>query len=256
MLLQLLWDNILATQWVLLESPFLFMLIALVAEFCLCLLYTALDLYSGRVPFHKMAAMAAQAALGFLPFIGMHMYGSAIIKMTLPTQAPTLFQFMVQLVGCTLIGDFFHYSTHRMLHSNPWLRNHIHKSHHDYEGSLFSWAVMEVHPVEVAMITTAIYSPFWLFAHPLVIWTFAFFASLNATAAHSGYEGGFASFHMPYALTASDHQLHHDRNSTKNFGNIFRIWDILFETYAINNKLPALSIWQVWTETVSNHKKE
>ena len=68
-LLQPVWDAILSTNSVLLESPFLFMLIALVAEFCLCLLYTALDLYTARVPFQKMAIMAGKAALGF-PKVG------------------------------------------------------------------------------------------------------------------------------------------------------------------------------------------
>lgn len=113
--------------------------------------------------------------------------------------------------------------------------------HHEYEGSLYSWVGMQVHPVEVAMITVAIYSPMLIFAHPMVLWTFAFCATLNATFAHSGYEGGFSSVGVPQALTSADHQLHHEKNSTKNYGNILRIWDKMFGTYDNHVKHPTLS---------------
>ena len=93
------------------------------------------------------------------------------------------------------------------------------------------------------MITLAIYTPLLLIAHPMVLWVFAFFATMNATVAHSGYEGGLASLGLPYALTSSDHQLHHDLNSTKNYGNILRVWDYLFNTYGVNSKHPTISIW-------------
>ena len=105
---------------------------------------------------------------------------------------------------------------------------------------------MQVHPLEVFMITCAIYSPFIVFSvHPLVLWSFAFLATCNATVAHSGYSGGFASFGIPFALTSDDHQLHHDLNSTRNYGNIFKIWDILFNTYGVSDKHPALHISDV-----------
>ena len=47
--------------------------------------------------------------------------------------------------------------------------------------------------------------------------------------------GTTAAIHA-YTLTSNDHQLHHEKDSTKNYGNIFSIWDRCFGTYGKNNK--------------------
>lgn len=168
---------------------------------------------------------------GLSPVLVMWYSGILIVEQDLPTIAPSLGGFLFQFVTCGVAGDFLHYWTHRLLHHNRFLRHKVHSVHHEYEGSLYSWVGMQVHPVEMAMVTVAIYSPMLAFAHPMVLWTFAFCATLNAAFAHSGYVGGFASVGVPQALASSDHQLHHEKNSTKNFGNILRIWDIMFGTY-------------------------
>jgi sterol desaturase/sphingolipid hydroxylase (fatty acid hydroxylase superfamily) len=96
---------------------------------------------------------------------------------------------------------------------------------------------MQVHPLEVFMITLAIYLPFLLFAHPLVLWCFAFLVTINATIAHSGYKIGFFSMtHVPIFLTAEDHRVHHEQNREQNFGNILNVWDKMFNTYSAPDK--------------------
>lgn len=229
----------------LLRSFFLFMLIAQTTQFVGCAAFSLLDLWFERIPLRKMVPTAMQSVLGFVPFIIMWHFEEPVLRMTIPEAPPSPVDFLAQFVFCGVVGDLLHYLTHRWLHVNATMRNNIHKVHHAYDGPLYSWIGMQVHPVEVTMITCAIYAPFIAFAHPLVLWTFAFLATINATVAHSGYEGGFASFGIPLALTSDDHQLHHDLNSTKNFGNILRVWDLLFATYGKNKKHPALSIWKM-----------
>ncbi len=169
------------------------------------------------------------AALGFIPFV--LIWDNPVLMSTATQPAISPVNFLLQFTVYTVTGDFLHYITHRFLHT-PLLRKYIHHLHHEYEGPLYSWIGMQVHPIEVVMITIAIYSPFVLLSHPFVLWTFTFLATINATVAHSGYDVGFFSVFVPIiCLSSADHQLHHDHNSTKNFGNIFNIWDRWFKTY-------------------------
>jgi sterol desaturase/sphingolipid hydroxylase (fatty acid hydroxylase superfamily) len=220
------WDS--CKDWQLLRSPFFFLLLAQTTQFLGCCIYSAYDYHQKR----PLPRISPTACLGFLPFLAMWAFGTFPYERELPTLAPTPMMFIAQLVICGITGDLLHYWTHRFLHSNVTLRQRIHYVHHANPLPLHSWVGMQVHPVEVVMITFAIYSPFLLFAHPLVLWVFTVLATINATVAHSGYEeGGFVSLFVPFALNAKDHQTHHELNSTKNYGNILRTWDTLFNTY-------------------------
>jgi len=240
---QEIWDSVLSHEAILYRSPLFFLLIAQATQFGGCLIFSFIDLQRHRVPFNLMIGPACVAVFGFLPFFLMWYTEILILEKDLPKKAPNAIQFTIEFVVCGVVGDFFHYWTHIWLHSNKTLKHHVHRIHHEYKGSLYSWVGMQVHPLEVVMITIAIYSPFILFAHPMVLWVFAFLATMNATFAHSGYNGGFSSMYLPFALTSSDHQLHHELNSTKNYGNILQVWDKLFETYGENKKFPTQSLW-------------
>jgi sterol desaturase/sphingolipid hydroxylase (fatty acid hydroxylase superfamily) len=207
---------------VLFRSPFFFLFIAQTMQFSGCLFFSAIDLKTNRIPKELMVKPAAMAVLGFAPFLVMWYTRILLVETELPTKAPTNGIFLLQFVLCGIAGDFFHYCAHRWLHSNKFLRHNVHSVHHNYNGPLYSWIGMEVHPLEVAIITAAIYTPFVLAAHPFVLWTFAMLATSNACCAHSGYHGGFAALRVLYALKSSDHELHHERNSTKNYGNILQ----------------------------------
>lgn len=243
-MLSVIWENVTSQKnSALFRSFFFFLLIAQTTQFTGCVVFSLIDLAKGRVPFKTMVFPALSGALSFVPFIAMWYLDLPVIEIRLPIMAPTWGQVVTQLVLYGCMGDFLHYWMHRLLHSNKILKHKVHVVHHTYDGPLYSWIGMQVHPVEVFMITLAIYTPLVLFAHPLVLWTFAFWATLNATCAHSGYVGGFAAMRFPFALSSDDRQLHHDVNATKNFGNMFRVWDMAFETYAENKKYPAISLW-------------
>lgn len=231
-MIQLFYDFLLELNVPLMRSPVFFLFIAQTTQFSLCLLFSVNDLNLGRVPKERMIIPALNGALGFIPFIVLWWWKSDSWKQTqLPDAAPSLTRLITEIIVFTLIGDFFHYLTHRLLHYNLLLRTHIHSVHHEYEGRLFSWIGMQVHPIEALMINIAIYTPLVLFAHPLSLWILSLGATINAAFAHSGYNGGFSTIGLPYALTSSDHQLHHEKNSSKNFGNIFSIWDRMFGTF-------------------------
>lgn len=242
-MLQPIWTWIVSFDYLLYRSPLFFLLIAHATQFLGCCVFSMLDLKRNRVPLSAMWSIAGESMAGFVPFIAMWYTGVLGMDRDLPKEAPPLLKCVAQLVLCGLSGDFLHYCTHRLLHSNRILRQHIHRVHHEYEGSLYSWVGMQVHPFEVLLITIAIYGPFLLIAHPMVLWVFTFLATANATCVHSGYESGLGSLKMPFALSSSDHQLHHDLNSTKNYGNILRIWDDTFHTYGSTSKHPTQSIW-------------
>lgn len=239
------WKYILSHQCFFLNSPFFFLLIAQTTQFAGCCFFSLIDVLTGRVSLRLMLPTAAMSVLGFVPFVALWYFRIRLFEKALPEEGVSLSLFLLQFLVLGTLGDFFHYLTHVFLHKNKFLRQHVHSIHHKYEGQLYSWIVVQVHPLEVCMITLAIYTPLLLLAHPLVLWTFTFFATLNATFAHSGYEGGFASVGVPLALTADDHQHHHDHNCTKNYGNILRIWDYVFHTYEANTKYPSLSLWKM-----------
>jgi sterol desaturase/sphingolipid hydroxylase (fatty acid hydroxylase superfamily) len=203
-------------------------LIAQIVQFIACTLFTVTDLWWKRVHWQDIMEMAIMSTAGFVPFWCMWQLDLMIVHTVLPLKAPSLWQFIWQFLSCAMIGDFMHYWVHRYLHWDNFFRNHVHSTHHSYQGPLFSWVITQVHPVEVFLINCAIYTPFFLIAHPMVLWTFAAVASLNATVAHSGY-ALWSCF--PSGLTATDHSLHHDLNSTRNYGNIFSMWDRWFGTY-------------------------
>lgn len=229
--MEFIWDSVLSLDWFLFRSPFFFLLIAQTTQFVACLLFSAVDLYRGRIPLHLITSPAINALLGFFPFALMWYTGILFAEVQIQRQAPSLFRYFAELGYLVTIGDFMHYWTHRLLHSNIWLRTHVHSVHHKYEGPLYCWIGMQVHPAEAVMINTAIFTPLVVFAHPMVLWTMTIMATINATFAHSGYHGGFASIGVPMALTSNGHKLHHEHDATKNYGNIFKVWDMVFGTY-------------------------
>ena len=46
---------------------------------------------------------------------------------------------LLNLFACLLLGDILIYWEHRLMHTVPYLRNHIHSVHHEYTA-VFSWA--------------------------------------------------------------------------------------------------------------------
>jgi sterol desaturase/sphingolipid hydroxylase (fatty acid hydroxylase superfamily) len=160
--------------------------------------------------------------MGFVPFVVMWGVGHPLVEIELPATLPELQVSILSFIVCSILADITHYWVHRLLHVVPFLRHNVHYIHHQYEGTLYAWVVMQVHPLEAVLINVSLYWPFVLFAHPIVTWIFAIVGPLYSTIIHSGWTS---------SINAVDHQIHHELNSTRNFGNMFRLWDQLFGTY-------------------------
>ena len=216
--------------------------IAQVTQYVGCLIFTMIDAHTRRdIPYNDAIIKSFVSGAGCLAMYYLltsdyeWMRGDNIIAPT-----PSMFECVGQAVVCTLLSDFMHYWSHRLLHYSTFLRNKVHSTHHSHSGPLYSWVGMDVNPIEAVIVNTCIYLPFVMFAHPYVGYTFALLATINATVAHSGYSrGGLATFGMPCALTPKEHEMHHDVNSTKNFGNILNIWDKWCGTYTNRGRQTA-----------------
>ena len=136
-----------------------------------------------------------------------------------------------------IVFDFFHYGTHRFLHSVPLLYKYIHKKHHEtvYINiySTFHHNPLDLLITNLLPILCATYivplSPFMLTA---IFW----YKTIVELSGHSGKEssGSFIQcIYLPAFLSISlfsrDHLIHHIRPNV-NFSKRFALWDIVFGT--------------------------
>lgn len=133
---------------------------------------------------------------------------------------------------CLLLHDTWFYWTHRLMHRPAWFKA-MHAVHHDSRPPT-AWAAMSFHPVEA--ITGAVVVPVLVLVLPLhigVVGLLLAVMTLMGVTNHMGWEL-FPRWlaHGPagrWLITASHHQLHHDRYRT-NYGLYFRLWDRLCGT--------------------------
>jgi len=133
---------------------------------------------------------------------------------------------------CLLLHDTWFYWTHRLMHRPAWFKA-MHAVHHDSRPPT-AWAAMSFHPLEA--ITGAVVVPVLVLVLPLhigVVGLLLAVMTLMGVTNHMGWEL-FPRWlvHGPagrWLITASHHQLHHDRYRT-NYGLYFRLWDRLCGT--------------------------
>lgn len=154
----------------------------------------------------------------------------------LPTSAPSLFELGSQLTLCLIVGDFFMYWEHRIMHAVPFLRNHIHSMHHEYTAP-FSWAGGWVHPLEILIVVGLQVLPALAFAsHPLTMWIFALFWTTCLIDEHSGHDVWWSPYQLlpftgcPLGGGAAPHDIHHYK-TFKNYSFIFIVWDRIFNSF-------------------------
>jgi sterol desaturase/sphingolipid hydroxylase (fatty acid hydroxylase superfamily) len=140
-----------------------------------------------------------------------------------------------------LIFDFFHYWTHRILHSNRFLYIHIHKKHHKYSypspiltfyHSPFDLIITNSLPQFAAL---ALFPRISFFQFNIIL-VYKSFIEISGHSSKKLYpSGSFSQFIwlpklLGISLYTEDHTLHHSNNNC-NYAKLFSFWDKLFGTY-------------------------
>jgi len=147
-----------------------------------------------------------------------------------------------------LIFDFFHYSTHRLLHSNPVLYKYIHRLHHD--NSCINAYNTFHHTLPDIILTNAVPIMVSAYIFPLPRFTLTLFFWFKTIVEVSGHTGkDTTSSFLPFIylprllgieLYSRDHGLHHF-NPNMNFSKRFSLWDKLFGTFKSGTTLRDLN---------------
>ena len=140
-----------------------------------------------------------------------------------------------------LLFDFFHYWSHRILHTNKFLYINIHKKHHKY-SHIKSIITFYQDPLDL-LITNSLPQVFTLLLFPyLPLFLFNIILSYKSfleISGHSGKKlypnGSFIQFiwlpkMLGITLYTEDHNLHHSLSNC-NYSKRFSLWDKVFGTY-------------------------
>jgi sterol desaturase/sphingolipid hydroxylase (fatty acid hydroxylase superfamily) len=149
-------------------------------------------------------------------------------------EAPSIQQFIIELILCYIIGDFFIYWEHRLMHYIPFLRLNIHSTHHTFTSPLFSYAAGYVHPIEISIaIMCEMSFPILYGVHPLTKYIFIATWVFWLTEEHSGHHFWWSLYEIlrKYGGGSKPHDIHHAPLTTKNLAFIFTFWDHLFGTF-------------------------
>jgi sterol desaturase/sphingolipid hydroxylase (fatty acid hydroxylase superfamily) len=166
---------------------------------------------------------------------------SYLIAMTMAQDQGALWKdillFLPTSFAYELVFDLGHYATHRLLHTVPFLYQHIHKSHHThthmnahttYCHSPQDLFITNLLPIMLASALIPV-TPFTLTA---IFW----YKTAIEMSGHTGKDtsGSFIQcIYLPEALGISlysrDHALHH-LHPTVNFSKRFSLWDRVFGT--------------------------
>ena len=155
------------------------------------------------------------------------------------------YQDLVFFIPCSfifeVIFDFFHYWTHRILHTNKWLYIHIHKKHHKYS---YPMPILTYYhsPLDLIitnsipqMITLGMFPYISLFQFNLIL-TYKTFIEISGHSSKKMYPSGSFSQciwiprFLDISLYTEDHTLHHSNNNC-NYSKRFSLWDKVFNTY-------------------------
>jgi len=163
-------------------------------------------------------------------------YAYGYHPLQMPAQAPSLAKFAEEILLAFVIGDFFQYWEHRIMHMVPFLRNNIHSWHHYYHIP-FGWAGGIVHPLEDTVVVACQWTIPLLFGfHPLSFWTFFTIWTHFLIEEHSGHDVWWAPWQwIPFAACpcgggAAPHDIHHYK-VTKNYAFVLCVWDHLFNSF-------------------------
>ncbi|XP_029108948.1 cholesterol 25-hydroxylase-like protein 2 [Scleropages formosus] len=150
----------------------------------------------------------------------------------LPKEAPTLSEFLLGILGCTILFDFQYYLWHLLHHKIGWLYRTFHAIHHQYNEpfSLVTQYLSAWELFSVGFWTTL--DPLLLQCHCMTTWGFMLFNIWISTDDHCGYDFPWSLHNLvPFGLWGGSvkHDAHHQKPNT-NFAPFFSHWDWLAGT--------------------------
>lgn len=151
------------------------------------------------------------------------------VKLTVPAMAPTMIEFLRDMVLYFLLGDIVSYAWHRIEHANGWYARKVHCVHHFDKPPLSIWTAMVVHPVEGFSVFVFFHIYGIVFPiHPLTFAIAAFSLTAVTMVTHCGYK---LPVYDKIFANAACHDLHHARREPTNVSVVLTICDRLFGTY-------------------------
>uniref|UniRef100_W5MEI6 Fatty acid hydroxylase domain-containing protein n=1 Tax=Lepisosteus oculatus TaxID=7918 RepID=W5MEI6_LEPOC len=249
-LLQPLWTYLRTNHQEVLRSPLFPVIISVSTYFMACLLYMTLDSLSLVVPginsyrIHPDQPVKLQS---ILKAIWLTVYNHVVFvfpaaaaqwywrpPLPLEEKAPTVLEFTMGILGCTLLFDFQYYFWHMIHHKIQWLYVTFHAIHHEYFQP-FCWVTQYMSAWELVSVgfwTTI--DPIILQCHILTGYAFMVFNIWISVDDHSGYDFPWSLHNwIPFGLWGGSvkHDTHHQKPMT-NFEPFFSHWDWLCGTHS------------------------
>lgn len=234
-ILQPVWDFLLDHLGVgYFEFPLYFLPVVVAVVFVTGVAYSILDVaVYKKISFKASAKLGLRIMVGYIGAAALLYFLHATFRfwvIDVPTAAPSLLAFVVQIAGFMVVGEFLTYWWHRLEHGSRLVFQKVHYMHHSVDNPLTIWTNFVVHPVEGFMVMLCLYAPPLLVgAHPLVVVGYAVANTTAMVITHSGYD---ITFYPRWLLPpASGHELHHAERRPTNLSVVMSYGDKLFGTY-------------------------
>ncbi|XP_043577288.1 cholesterol 25-hydroxylase-like protein 2 [Chiloscyllium plagiosum] len=257
-LLQPLWDYLRSQHQDALRSPLFPVVISVSTYFAVCTFYMILDLLAPRCPLIRRYKIHPEqhvtwedifktlwhTGYNHLIYVFPAAVGQWYWRPPIPLQeeAPLVSEFLIGILGCTILFDFQYYFWHMMHHKVRWLYTTFHAIHHEYYAP-FSWSTQYLSAWELVSVgfwTTI--DPIILQCHCLTGFAFMVFNIWISVDDHSGYDFPWALHNLiPFGLWGGTvkHDVHHQKPQS-HFAPFFSHWDWLCGTHSECKRSPAV----------------
>ena len=153
---------------------------------------------------------------------------------------PGLWLVIAQTLFILLCDDALFYWWHRLLHENKFLYKKIHRIHHKAYAPL-PLDYIHVHPIEAGVGALGSIAGMLILEFGLgginvwSFWAFVVWRQAHELNIHSGLKSLFLHRVFPISPT-ENHDLHHARPNSGNYGSLFGFWDLAMGTRAADLK--------------------
>jgi sterol desaturase/sphingolipid hydroxylase (fatty acid hydroxylase superfamily) len=169
---------------------------------------------------------------GLLSALILPLFTSSDLTASFPTVPAAALSFLLM----QLVGDFGLYWGHRIQHTIPYLWEHVHSVHHAVQTPT-PLSTIYLHPIDATLqgslpllLAAVVVRP-----HPVMFYIYVFLRISENCMNHSGLQGPVVDFltlkFLPFRCDIKHHDYHHANcrgGKTKNYGEIFWIWDYMF----------------------------